>query len=151
MKDLIAERDKKAKMQQSIVKWWNVHYMTPEELKEEQAKEEDPPVAKARDKSAMADVQPEMDAEREMNEEEEAQDIIDRLNRAAEAKEAQMQQQIEAVRMETEGKFNTTTGSYSGAYGSGGADATHQDQITAILAEKDDALRSLIEQTEEDE
>ena len=39
MKDLIEERDKKDKMKHSIVKWWNVHYMTPEELEEEQAKE----------------------------------------------------------------------------------------------------------------
>lgn len=153
MKDLIAERDKKEKMQQSIVKWWNVHYMTPEELEEEQAKEEGLSEENAQDESVVADVQPEMDAEREMKEEDtdEAQEIIDRLNRAAEAKEAQMQQQIEEVRMETEGKYNTATGSYSGAYGSGGADAVHQDQISAILAEKDDALRNLIEQTGEDE
>ena len=39
MKDLIAERDKKEKMKHSIVKWWNVHDMTLEELTEEQARE----------------------------------------------------------------------------------------------------------------
>lgn len=33
MKDLIEERDRKAKIQRSIIKRWNVHYMTPEELK----------------------------------------------------------------------------------------------------------------------
>ena len=34
MKDLIDERNRKEKMQNSILKWWNVHYMTPEELEE---------------------------------------------------------------------------------------------------------------------
>lgn len=152
MKDLIAERDKKEKMQHSVVKWWNVHYMTPEEL-EEQVKEEEPAVTESEDKSVMADAQPEMNAEREMNEEEadEAQDIIERLNRAAADKEAQMQKQIETMRMETEGNYNVATGSYSGSYGSGGADAAYQDQISSILAEKDDALRDLIERTEGDE
>ena len=31
-------------MQNSILKWWNVHYMTPEELEEEQEKDHDPSV-----------------------------------------------------------------------------------------------------------
>lgn len=34
MKDLIEERDRKAKIQKSVVKSWNVHYMTLEELEE---------------------------------------------------------------------------------------------------------------------
>lgn len=32
MKDLIAERDRREKIQKSIIKRWNVHYMTPDEL-----------------------------------------------------------------------------------------------------------------------
>ena len=42
-KDLIAERDKKEKMFKSVIKWWNVHYMTPEEARrarEEKAAED---------------------------------------------------------------------------------------------------------------
>ena len=38
MKDLIAERDKKEKMKHSVVKWWNVNNMTPEEHGVEQTK-----------------------------------------------------------------------------------------------------------------
>ena len=34
MKDLIEGRDRKAKIQKSVVKSWNVHYMTLEELEE---------------------------------------------------------------------------------------------------------------------
>ena len=32
MKDLIRERNEKEKMERSVIKWWNVHYMTPEDL-----------------------------------------------------------------------------------------------------------------------
>ena len=132
MKDLIAERDKKEKMKHSIVKWWNVHYMTPEELTEQQEKES--PSA----------------APHASEEHEAAQEILDRLSREAAADEARKQQEIEQARMEAEAKFNATTGAYSGAYGSEGIDRKHKDQINAILAEKDDALRNLIERTGEE-
>lgn len=36
MKDLIEERDRKEKIQRSIIKRWNVHYMTKEELESKQ-------------------------------------------------------------------------------------------------------------------
>ena len=39
MKDLIQERNEREKMEHSIVKWWNVHYMTPEELRAAQQAE----------------------------------------------------------------------------------------------------------------
>lgn len=137
----------KEKMQRSVVKWWNVHYMTPEELEEQQEKEQDASEPAAESKPAK--VQPETEAREEPEEESGgAQGIAERMSQA---KEAEFQQQIEAMRAESEGKYNASTGSYSGAYGSGGADDLHQDQISAILAEKDDALRSLIEQTEEEE
>ena len=132
MKDLIAERDKKEKMKHSIVKWWNVHYMTPEELTEQQEKEA--PSA----------------APHASEDHEAAQEILDRLNREAAADEARKQQEIEKARMEAEAKFNATTGAYSGAYGADGADGAYKEQIDAILAEKDDALRDLIQRTEEE-
>ncbi len=34
MRDLIRERNEKEKMDRTVIKWWNVHYMTPEELSE---------------------------------------------------------------------------------------------------------------------
>ena len=132
MKDLIAERDRKEKMKHSIVKWWNVHYMTPEELSEEQAKEVS---------SAGAQASEDDDA---------AQEIIDRLNREAAEDEARKQKEIEQVRLEAEANFNATTGAYSGAYGSDGIDQKHEEQIHSILAEKDEALRNLIERTGEE-
>ena len=132
MKDLIAERDKKEKMKHSIVKWWNVHYMTPEELTKEQAKEAS---------SAM---------QKESGEPDTAQDIIDRLNREAAEDEARKRKEIEQARLEAEANFNATTGAYSGAYGMDGVDRKHKEQINAILSEKDEALRDLIEHTGEE-
>ena len=133
MKDLIEERDKKDKMKHSIVKWWNVHYMTPEELEEEQEKE------------LTSDV-PQMSGDLDA-----AQEIIDRLNREAAEDEARKQREIEQARRLAEENFNETTGAYSGAYGSEGIDHRHKEQIDAILAEKDEALRDLIERSGGDE
>ena len=132
MKDLIAERDKKEKMKHSIVKWWNVHYMTPEELAEEQAKERSSAVPQT------------------MGDHEAAQEIIDRLNREAAEDEARKRKEIEQARLEAEANFNATTGAYSGAYGTDGVDRKHKEQIDAILSEKDEALRDLIERTGEE-
>ena len=129
MKDLIDERNKKEKMQNSILKWWNVHYMTPEELEEEQEKEHDPSVTGAGSQD---------------REEHDAKEIMENLERAAKEREAEKQREIEAAVMEAEENFNPLTGSYSGSYGSGGVDSEHEDQIAAILTEKDDALRDLI-------
>lgn len=139
MKDLIEERDKKDKMNRSIVKWWNVHYMTPEELEEAQAKEQQADGSQgslAQMESAGGTNDEQMRA---------AQEILDRLSHEAEADELLKQKEIEQIRAQVEKTFNAATGSNSGAYGSGGADAEHRGQIDAILAEKDDALRSLIE------
>ena len=103
MKDLIAERDKKEKMQHSIIKWWNVHYMTPEELTEEQVKEAAPEMPAADLQAADT-----LDA---------AQDIIDRLNREAAEDEARKQLEIEQARIAAESNFNEATGASSGSYG----------------------------------
>ena len=149
MKDLIAERDKKEKMKHSVVKWWNVHYMTPEELTEEQAREE------ADDRpQTMSSFGPVYSATEQMpsdvgaHEKDAAQEIIDRLNREAAEDEARKQQEIEQARKIAEANFNEKTGAYSGAYGSEGMDREHKEQIDSILSEKDDALRDLIQRTE---
>ena len=74
-----------------------------------------------------------------------AQDIIDRLNREAAQDEAIKQMEIEAVKASMENTFNATTGANSGLYGATGADADHKSQIDAILAEKDDAFQSMLD------
>ncbi|MDD7641885.1 MAG: hypothetical protein PUK75_05325 [bacterium] len=79
-----------------------------------------------------------------------AQEIIDRLNREAAEDEARKQQEIEEARRTAEANFNETTGAYSGAYGADGIQDKHKEQIDAILAEKDDALRDLIQRVGED-
>lgn len=155
MKDLIAERDKKEKMNHSIVKWWNVHYMTAEELAEAQRKEAvadgtqetfDPATA---DPLAVHSASAKAESARE-EVPDATQEIIDRLNREAAEDEARKQQEIEAVKRTAEANFNETTGAYSGAYGADGIQDKHKEQIDAILAEKDDALRDLIQRVGED-
>lgn len=156
MKDLIAERDKKLKIQKSIVKWWNVHYMTPEELAEEQEKE----VASASSQTA-GDSAPSDNADGQMiqelekenaadDEEETVQEILDRLSHEAEEDEARKREEIAQARLEAEANFNEATSAYSGGYGASGADGEHKEKIDAILAEKDDALRDLIQRTGEE-
>ena len=152
MKDLIAERDKKEKMKHSIVKWWNVHYMTPEELAAEEAKE----TVSASSSQTMGVSAPlygdVLDAQSPLQPDtpDAAQEILARLNREAAEDEARKQQEIEQARLAAEANFNEATGAYSGAYGADGADGVHKEQIDAILAEKDDALRDLIQRTGEE-
>ncbi len=128
MKDLIEERDKKEKMKHSIVKWWNVHYMTPDELGEDQSEEE----------SAEPEEDPAINS---------AQEILDRLNREAEENEARKREEIEEAKLLAEGHFNESTGAYSGLYGTGQVKDEERERINAILAEKDEALKHLIERT----
>ena len=141
MKDLIDERNKKEKMQNSILKWWNVHYMTPEELEEEQEKEQDPSVTGTEHQSGSAEIPKE--------DEHHTQEIMEHLRQVEKEQEKKKQHEIEAAVMEARENFNPLTGSYSGSYGAGGVDSEHEDQIAAILTEKEDALRSLIEHADE--
>lgn len=152
MKDLIAERDKKEKMQHSIIKWWNVHYMTPEELTAEQEKEENADVPRMANASDPAQEVAGGVAEpsETVDDSYSAQEILDRLSREAEEDEARKQHEIEQVRLAAEANFNEATGSYSGSYGVGGVKEKHREQIDAILGEKDEALRDLIERTGEE-
>lgn len=149
MKDLIEERDRKAKMQHSIVKWWNVHYMTPEELTEEQIIDETRDASQTEegaDERMQSSQQDDSAAPDEYNS---SQEILRRLEREAAEDEEIKRQEIEQARREAEANLNTQTGAYSGAYGAQGADGEHKEQIDAILAEKEEALRDLIEQNTE--
>lgn len=125
--DLIAKRDKKLRMDRSIVKGWNVHYQTQEEI---EAEEE----------------------EKRLKEEQErqAQEIYQRLSEEAEMDEEKLREEIEAARKEAEAAFNAKTGSYSGRYGSKPVEnEEEQQQINAILTEKPDAFDSAMSALQE--
>lgn len=151
MNDRITERDKKEKMQSSIIKWWNVHYMTPQELEEAAATEtpeqtkavtQDEPQEElvhggegAQDASEELTAIPDLPQQQNTVDEtiraqaaeaEAAREILDRLQREAEADEAKLQQEIEEAKLGVE-------------------------RIQSVLSEKDTALRELIEQTEDHE
>ena len=155
-KDLIAERDKKEKMVKGVIKWWNVHYTTPEELDETAG------VTKVANDNYEEVVEDYMDSDdsfahlTESLTEEQAQaanDIIARLEREAAEDEAKKQAEIAAAMAASEATFengyNETTGSFSGAYGSGGMMDEYADQIGSILGEKDDYLKKMIEEAGE--
>lgn len=159
-KDLIAERDKKEKMFKSVIKWWNVHYMTPEELEAEEKKQliaaydpgeihfdedvnsqgagQDDSVPEDNGMSLLTDEQAAAAAE-----------IIARLNAEAAEDEAAKQMEIEAARASADANYNATTGSMSGAYGSEGIKEEFEDQIGSILGEKDDYLKKMIQEAGE--
>lgn len=141
-RDLIAERDRKLKMQKTVVKWWDVKYVTEDEAEEEvkevlkNDKQEETHVINA------AEEYPGL-TEEQMNA---AQEIIDRLNREAAQDEAMKQAEIEAARIAAEEGYNPTTGSYSGLYGSGHVDEENLEQIGSILGEKEaDFMRMMNE------
>lgn len=121
--DLIAKRDKKIKMDRSIVKGWNVHYQTLEEVEAE---------ARAR----------------KQKQEAEARKNAERLS---EETGEQSQQQTEEGKKRRKEGFNAKTGAYSGHYGKQPVqDEEQKQQIHAILNEKPEpfefAMSSLQEQ-----
>ncbi len=134
-------------MRKSVVKWWNVHYMTPEELEMEQAKEADDDQREAKGVGApcanSADVAggpweqlaplPEYGGA-SPEDEERGRGEVGQASAGAEAGY----------------DYNEATGAYSGTYGRRDGDDEHQERIDAILAEKDEALRDLIEHAEEE-
>lgn len=108
--DLIAKRDRKIKMDRSIVKFWNVHYQTLEEVEE---------------------------AERlkKQKQEEEARKNAERL--AKEEQESEVHAQQERKKKQMNEGYNQKTGAYSGQYGKNPVhDENQKQQIHAILNEK---------------
>lgn len=133
--DLIAKRDKREKLNSTVIKRWNVVF----------EKEKEPVPAE----NASVEEAP---AEDSMSEEEKekarmAQEIIDRLNAEAAADEAVKQAEIEAAKLQSEETFNSTTGAHSGTYGMGAVSDDEQQMINSIMAEKSDALHKLIDET----
>lgn len=119
MKDLIDERDEREKIQRSIIKRWNVHYVTKEELEAEKAKDDSL---------------------------KQAEEILARLRAEQLEDEARKQAEIEAAKKRSEDSYNATTNAYSGLYGQNEMDSVTKGQIEQILGEKDAHLRSVIDE-----
>ena len=128
-RDLIAEKNKKEGIKSSIIKYWNVNYVDPND-------------------TARLEEEEKMRA---------AQEIFERLEREAAEDAAKKQAEIDQAYIEaelndlmrevgvpTEADYNATTGSYSGTYGRGEVDSVTQDQVAMILNEKNAALNSII-------
>ena len=126
MKDLIEERNRRERMQNSIIKWWNVRMV---------------PATKKKD--AFAGLSEE--------EKKAAKNIIARLDAEAAEDEAVKAKEVEEAAKERDQKeaaYNAATGSYSGAYGTKPVeDDAAKDQIDKILKEKDEAFHKNLENT----
>lgn len=118
-RDLIAEKNKRERIKSSIIKYWNVNYVDPEEerRKEEEARKG------------------------------EVKEVLDRLEQEKAADDARKQEEIEQAYTEVKRKeeaYNATTGSYSGIYGQGEVDHVTKDQVEMILNEKNTVIQNLI-------
>ena len=120
--DRIDERNFREKVKKSIIKNWNIHYVSKEELNRKKQEEEL----------------------------RQAQEILDRLNREAAQDEAVKQNEIDELlrQKELEKSYNRTTGAYSGEYGKQRlADAVAKEKVEKILAEKNEELFRTIEES----
>ena len=141
-RDLIAEKNKRERIKSSVIKYWNVNYFDPAEEKrlEEEARMQ------------------------------EAQGVIERLEKEAAEDQAKKQAEIDQAYIEAElndlmremdrahnmgnicheevhqpdRTYNATTGSYSGTYGQGKVDNVTKDQVAMILNEKNAVLQGII-------
>lgn len=128
MEDMIDKRDKRDRIARSVIKSWNVHYITEAELQAKQAQEEE----RLRQE----------EAERVGN-------VLARLKEEAEADEAAKQAEIRELLDQQErdrANFNATTNSRSGEYGTRKVeDETTLAQINAILGEKEEAFEQQLQ------
>lgn len=125
--DLIAKRDKKLKMDRSIVKGWNVHYQTLQEVEDEAY------------------------AKRQKQREEQAKELDDAYREQEEAAESEDMQQ-EKTKEQLDKAYNAKTGSYSGKYGEKAVeDEATKERINAILTEKSDAFHSTLSALQEEQ
>ena len=122
--DLIEKRDKKKRMDRSIIKGWNVHYQTLAEVEEEAR------LKKQKQKEEKELQEPLGDAEED-----------DSPAGAAETETEENQAQA----------YNRKTGSYSGHYGKEPVrDESVKSQIDAILNEKKNAFGSALSALQEE-
>lgn len=124
MKDLIEERNRRERMQKSIIKWWNVNWVPVQDEKDE--------FAKLSEKEKKA-----------------AQEIISRLDAEAAADEAIKAKEVEEAlrQQEKDANYNAATGSYSGTYGQQEVeDEEAKSRIENILKEKENSFMQSMEE-----
>lgn len=128
MQDSIDKRNEKEKIASSVIKRWNVHYQTKEELQK-------------------------LEEQKENDRMKEAQEILDRLQAEAAADEEKKRKEIEdamraAAQTPTQADYNASTNAYSGAYGRQQVtDEATMDQINQILGEKKRDFEAHLEET----
>lgn len=137
--DLIAKRDKKRKMDDSIIKGWNVHYQTLQEVEEEALlKKEKAEKEKARREEAEKEAAGRKEAERE--------------DLGQDAREDGVAEDGQDGLEQSEKAYNKKTGAYSGHYGKKPVqDEEAKNKINAILTEKPDAYSSAMSKIQEQE
>lgn len=137
MEDLIDKRNKKEKIARSIIKSWNVHYITEEELQAKRDQEEQQ--------------QRQEEEKRRQEEQQRASEVLNRLKEEAAADEAAKQAEIQAL-LEQQALYNPTTKSHSGAYGRQKVeDEDALAQINAILGEKEEAFEQQLQNIMDEE
>lgn len=146
MPDLIEIRDRKNSVKSSVIKRWNVHFMTKEEI-EAQQNLQNMTEATASAEEDLAK------AEAEAEELRLAQEIFERLEREAAAdKEKELEEQRMAYAMANgeldSSMYNETTGSYSGAYGKGPVDDETKAQLAAIMSNNGHDLNDVFARAE---
>ena len=131
MPDLIEIRDRKNSVQSSVIKRWNVHFMTKEEIEAQQKLQNQ--------QDALEDSAEDLaKAEAEAEELRRAQEVFERLEREAAAdKEKELEEQRMAYAIANgeldSSLYNETTGSYSGIYGMKPMDDDTKAQLDAIM------------------
>ena len=146
--DLIAERDAKLKIQSTVIKWWNVNFIYPEE---ESAIPEEKEIEEMHDVPSQDELTDEQKALIEQ-----ANEVFARLEAEKAADEAVKQAEIDAAlaaqaEAEKAEHYNATTGAYSGAYGTGEISDETRDLASSIMGEKRAAMDDLISQYAQDE
>lgn len=142
MEDLIDKRNRKQKLAQSVVKRWNVHYLTEEEIRAQQSVTQPQPQGQS---------QPQPQGQSH-GEDVLASEILERLRAEAEAdeakKKAELERLIEQQKDEDARNYNPLTGAMSGAYGRQKVeDPATREQIDAILGAKKDAFEEQLQKT----
>ncbi|MBU5472307.1 hypothetical protein [Roseburia sp. MSJ-14] len=124
MKDAIDKRNEKEKIARSIIKRWNVIYITKEELEKRRQEEE-----------RMKQNQEEC---------EKADEILKRLENEAKEDECKKAEEMQAIlaQQEIEGHKNADT------YGTTPMDGVTQEKVEAILNDKERMLQQIIQDTE---
>lgn len=124
MKDAIDKRNEKEKIAKSIIKRWNVIYVTKEELEKKRQEEEG--------------------MRQQEEERKKADEILKRLQQEAEEDERKKAEELRAIvaQKEIESHFSSDT------YGTTPMDGVTQEKVEAILSDKERMLQQIIRDTE---